>query len=339
MTKLNGKSLSAMLMAVVLLASAMFGAPQIALAQVDDTPTPPVDATETPIATETDFPIETPTEIVETETPEMTPTAVEETATPVGTPTVIAPTQTPTRQAGTLQGLLDYLHAFNLDPDTITPENTTAFDRMFLEGALAMNTSELQMMDLAVQRARNSEVRRLARMMLEMHEKDQALLLQLVENAGGNTNPSLSRVALLPGTAEQSLGFNWVDLNVVFGNKVKSASSDSFDLTFLDVAIGAHAMIVDAGQVARFNSTNPGIQALGQHLAQEAALHKMLMTVTRDRIFFGKHTPITFPVAPTIAPTPTPDGPSETETVAPTEVMPTIPPIEDIDPAQEGLTP
>lgn len=284
-----------------------------AAATQTQTATATADTTQTPAASETATAAATvqPSETAVAETP----TAAAET--PTGES--VSPTA-PAR--GTERQMMEYLYAFSLDPSSLSPANVTDSDRAFLDVALAQNTAGLEMMQLASRRTADSQIRGLVDMMTRMHEKDQALLEKLEQQVGGNAKPSsLSHVQILPETPEGQLGFQWVDLNVVFVKKVKNATGSTFGLVLLNELIGEHAMGVETAQAAEVSSTNPSIQALARHLAQEESIHIMLMSTLRDRLYFHQDTPIYFPAPPNLTPTESATGtetPAASGTASPT---------------------
>lgn len=316
MSRFSLRSLPAIIAVLALFGGAWLVRPQATVAaQQDATVTVTGVVSGTPAAGETAQPSESATAVV-SETPV------------AGTPVVTATTTQVAR--GTQKQMLDYIASFSLDATTVTSANVSAADRSFLDAALAMNTMEIQTMQTAIKRAHNKEVRSLAQMMLAMHQKDQTLLTQLQTNVGGNTRPALDRVAFLPGSPEQTLGFNWINLNVVFANKLKHVSNGNpFDLAFLDVAAGSHAFAVETAQTAFCNSQNTSIQALARHVAQEASLHEMLIIALRDRLFYKSSTPIIFPQVPVVPTQPgmteTPGAPGATETAVPGMTETTVP--------------
>lgn len=128
----------------------------------------------------------------------------------------------------------------------------------------------------------------------------------IIEGLGKIHPVSLRAVPILPGTGLGQLGFQTIDLNAVYLNKIMRVPNNQFDLAFATQLNGALYMALDVAREVQTTSTNPVLQSVAQHMVQENQLDLVLLQILGDRVFFDQSLRVHFPTSVAAPGQPTP---------------------------------
>lgn len=111
-----------------------------------------------------------------------------------------------------VRGLIHDLCDFRVQMDQVDRNNTSRFDRRFIEHAIAGNMIEIQTLEYTLERVSEPELRGLIQMMIAMHEADLQMALEVAKEIGADRTPDLTNMRVYPKTPEYDLGIRRINL-------------------------------------------------------------------------------------------------------------------------------
>lgn len=212
-----------------------------------------------------------------------------------------SPTKAPTSGGGTssrpvLQGSLASLPGVQAKIDELSrfkPAMTamsrragaSKFDRQYVNDSLAMNTEELAVMQYALTRVTNTDLRDLINLMVTQHTDDMRNLMTLQSRLNGKSSADVTKVSVNSRTPDYVLGIRTENLNTKYLARLQAYSGSNFDQAALDVLMELHGADIEDEIASQFQLRNSAFVAFDRHSMAVTELHIKLMDALNDQLF------------------------------------------------------
>lgn len=213
-----------------------------------------------------------------------------------GTVSISTLTGAPAQVPG-LQAAFQKVSAFKLQVNKV--KGTNKYDRMFAQDALVTNTEELAVLNYAVSRVTNPDLKNLVQFMIDQHSQDQTQVTQLNQRLNKKSSVDLTNASVFPGTADYDLGIRTENLNALYLDRLTSFSGSSatatpgvssgsnFDLVALDILLQLHHADLQSEIAAQRLVRSSQMKAFARNGAAMTQMHIKLMEALQDQLFVG----------------------------------------------------
>jgi hypothetical protein len=186
-----------------------------------------------------------------------------------------------------VQQKIQEISSFKPNVKALSPSNGKV-EKMFIDDALTTNTEELAVMQYAVTRVQNGNLKALIQFMIDQHSEDQPVLQQLQLKLNKKNGADTTNASVFPNTGDYLLGIRTENLDAKYLNRLQSAGTGAaFDRAALDILLSLHHEDIQSEVAAVNMIKSKAMKAFAVNSTKTTQLHISLMEALEDQLVVG----------------------------------------------------